>query len=709
MRHFARLHWMPGVAPLLGLLALVGCQNELETSPLVTATLQQTTPWPDTLAQGEIATVQASVVGPDGGDIIVDLQWISSDSSVVQVTRPDTGASFGRRAIISTHGTGTATIVARLDRPGFAPAELRVPVVVVLGSWPALLTVGNADTIGVGLSHADPAVLGTLSFAWQSSDPAVLQAAAVATDPARAQLTARARGAADVTLAVTGGRLGHVEFRQGLSVGSVQILAQPAWPTLLPITGTTRLAVTVQDAAGNLLPNARVQWSSTNLAAFAVDSTGLVTALSKGGGEVVASVGGAGFQVAEYRAALQVVERWSAVSAGADHTCAVTALDGTGYCWGSNQAGKLGLGFTAAVLPQASQPRRIATSHRFTELEAGESHTCGREGSQELLCWGSRDRGQLGDGQCIPTGMGSGACFPSSEFPVSIVSGGMLGGAAVHLDQLIVGGTFTCIVNVNAGTGSFFSRKVRCWGTPDANGRGIAFGDTAAAATDLTPGLSGNANIVEVSAGAAHLCVRTDDIFWVECLGINDQGQLGDGTVGNDPNPPWIPKGFIIVGGDPANPGGDGYPTSGLSLGGGHTCALDATGVLCWGSNASGQLGSGVAGDAVYPTRVTLPVQAVVLAAGGAHTCALTAGGDAWCWGSNSNGQLGRGSIGASSSTPAPVSGGLKFASITAGEAHTCGVTLDGSIYCWGANASGQLGDGSTTDRGAPVRVAEAP
>jgi alpha-tubulin suppressor-like RCC1 family protein len=116
-----------------------------------------------------------------------------------------------------------------------------------------------------------------------------------------------------------------------------------------------------------------------------------------------------------------------------------------------------------------------------------------------------------------------------------------------------------------------------------------------------------------------------------------------------------------------------------------------------------------VAGDAVYPTRVTLPVQAVVLAAGGAHTCALTAGGDAWCWGSDSNGQLGRGSIGGSSSTPAPVSGGLKFIALSAGGAHTCGVTLDGSIYCWGANASGQLGDGSTTDRGAPVRVAESP
>jgi len=704
---------------LVAILLLTNCKSELDPSSVVTVTLQMATPWPDTLGTGEIATVLAGVRTVDGADVVgVDLQWSSSDSSVLQVTRPDTGTapadtdrlSFGRRAILSAHGTGAATIIARLDRAGFAATELRVPVVVKPGSWPALLTVGNEDTIGVGLGRADPAVLGAVSYAWQSSDPAVLQANALATDASQAQLTARANGAAAVTLTITGERIGRVEFRQGLNVGSVQIVAQQAWPALLPVTGAAQLAVAVNDAAGNPLPGAIVHWSSTNLSAFAVDSTGHVTALSKGGGEVVASVGGPGFQVAEYRSTLQVVEKWSAVSAGTDHTCAITALDGSGYCWGSNSDGKLGLGFTAAVLPQALRPRRVATSHKFTELKVGESHSCGREGSQELLCWGSRDRGQLGDGPCNLTGMGSGAgCFPSSEFPVSIVSGGRLGSGSVHIDQLIVGGTFSCIVNVNAGSGSFFSRKVRCWGTQDDNSRGVFFADSASTATDLTPGLSASANITEVSAGAAHLCTRTDDVFWVQCRGINDHAQLGDGTVGNDPLPPWEPKAFTIVGGDPVNPGGDGYPTSGLSLGASHTCAFDAAGVLCWGSNASGQLGSAAAGDVVFPTRAQIPVQVISLTDGGAHTCALTAGGDAYCWGSNSNGQLGRGTTGGSTATPALVIGGLKFVSLSAGDAYTCGVTTDGSIYCWGANASGQLGDGTQIDRSGPVRVTEAP
>jgi alpha-tubulin suppressor-like RCC1 family protein len=99
----------------------------------------------------------------------------------------------------------------------------------------------------------------------------------------------------------------------------------------------------------------------------------------------------------------------------------------------------------------------------------------------------------------------------------------------------------------------------------------------------------------------------------------------------------------------------------------------------------------------------------VSVAAGDQHTCALIAGGEAWCWGANSNGQLGRGTIGGSSPTPAAVGGGLSFVALTAGTAHTCGRTTNGSLYCWGGNAFGQLGDGTQSDRATPVRVAEAP
>jgi alpha-tubulin suppressor-like RCC1 family protein len=701
-----RSPYVKAATALLAGALLTTCSNELAPTGAIVVRLEKGAAWPDTLAVAEIAALAVSVTGPDQQVVTgVTLAWGSSDSSVVTVT----GAATALHAIVTSRRTGEATIVVRVAQTGFEPVELRAPVVVRTRGADSLLTVGDVDTIALTLQRVDPTFLTGATVTWGSSDPSIVGVSALAADSTRAVITGRFSGTAQVTATVQN-QLGRSTFQLPVVVLPLEISELPAWPATINQTNTATFAVKVQDALGRVRTGIKVQWRSTNEAAFTVDSLGTVLGKTRGGGELVASVGAAPFQVIEHRATLQVMEKWSAVSAGGEHTCAIAALDGAGYCWGSNSQGQLGLGFDATALSQTSVPRLIATSHKFTELKTGALHSCGREGFQTLLCWGARDRGALGDGACIPGGMGS-TCFPSAESPVTIVSGGILGAGQVHLDQVIVGGTFSCIVDVNHGSGSFVSRKLRCWGTQDGFDRGIFFAGSgfADSAVVLTPGLSGNANITEVTAGGAHLCTKTDDIWWVRCMGINDHAQLGDGTVGNDPLPPWLPKGFTIVGGDPVSPGGDGYPTSGLSAGGSHTCAFDAVGVLCWGSNSSGQLGSAVAGDAVYPTRAALPVQAVALSAGDEHTCALVTGGDVWCWGSNSHGQLGRGTIGGTSPVPTLVSGGLKFASISAGGGHTCGVTPDGSLYCWGNNSSGQLGDGTLIDRPTPVRVAESP
>ena len=681
---------------------LTTCTNELAPTGAVTLSLAKAAAWPDTLAVAEIATLAVSATDPDQ-QIVTDvtLQWGSTDSSVVTVT----SAASDLHAIVASRRPGAATIVVKVAQNGFEPVELRAVVVVEPRGADSLLTV--TDTVTVGITHG-AGLLDGATVTWGSSDPAVVNVSAVPGDSTQAVLIARSSGSAQVTAAVQSS-LGHSEFQLPVVVRPLQLVENPAgsWPASVNLTNSDTVAVQVLDALGQPKTGRRVSWRSTNEAAFSVDSAGIVLAKTKGGGELVASVGAPPFEVAEHRANFQVKEKWRAVSAGGYHTCAFAAVDGTGYCWGSNLKGQLGVGFDDFTLPYSSQPRRIATSHRFTELRAGAEHSCGRENFQTLLCWGARARGALGDGACI-VGFGTN-CFPTAESPVEIVSGGNLGGEQLHLDQLVVGGTFTCIVTVTGGSGSFASRDVRCWGTSDELGRGITFADSAASAPVLQPGLTGNAQITEVTAGGAHLCTKTDDISWVRCRGINDHAQLGDGTVGNEPGPPWLPKDFTIVGGDPAFPGGDGYPTSTVTAGGSHTCAFDVIGVLCWGSNASGQLGSAVAGDAVYPTRVTLGVAVIALTAGDDHTCGLTASGDVWCWGSNANGQLGRGTSGGTSSTPALVSGGLKFVSISAGGAHTCGVTPDGAIYCWGVNSSGQLGDGTLIDRSIPTRVTESP
>ena len=95
------------------------------------------------------------------------------------------------------------------------------------------------------------------------------------------------------------------------------------------------------------------------------------------------------------------------------------------------------------------------------------------------------------------------------------------------------------------------------------------------------------------------------------------------------------------------------------------------------------------------------------LAVGSEHNCGLTIGGAAYCWGRNADGQLGDGSTIIRGLTPMAVSGGLSFQSLSAGAGsnHTCGVASGGVAYCWGWGAFGQLGDGSGTSRNTPVAV----
>ena len=106
-------------------------------------------------------------------------------------------------------------------------------------------------------------------------------------------------------------------------------------------------------------------------------------------------------------------------------------------------------------------------------------------------------------------------------------------------------------------------------------------------------------------------------------------------------------------------------------------------------------------------------VGARLMVSGTLHSCALTLDSEAFCWGAGDRGQLGRPAVDLIDyppyieevGTPEPVVGNLTYATLAAGEEHTCGVTWSGETYCWGANGSGQLGDGSQADRNEPVRV----
>jgi len=176
------------------------------------------------------------------------------------------------------------------------------------------------------------------------------------------------------------------------------------------------------------------------------------------------------------------------------------------------------------------------------------------------------------------------------------------------------------------------------------------------------------------------------------CWGFNFLGQGGIGS-----NVSWNGPQAVI---------GNIAFTS-IATGSLHTCGINDQGAAyCWGDNSAGQLGTGNNSQALIPTLVTggLTFDTTSITAGRSHTCALTTTGQAYCWGANASGQLGDASN-SPKNAPTAVSGGLTFSSISAGVGNTCGVTTGGAAYCWGDNASGQIGDGGNSVSNTPVAV----
>jgi alpha-tubulin suppressor-like RCC1 family protein len=137
-----------------------------------------------------------------------------------------------------------------------------------------------------------------------------------------------------------------------------------------------------------------------------------------------------------------------------------------------------------------------------------------------------------------------------------------------------------------------------------------------------------------------------------------------------------------------------------LATGSFHSCALQANGqVACWGSNASGQIGTGATASAVLAPFATSVTDAVAIVAGTAHTCALRVGGTVRCWGAGTSGQLGDGQLVSNPSPVQPSGLGANIVAIGAGRLHTCALRFDGGLRCWGRNEFGQIGDGTVVDR----------
>lgn len=200
-------------------------------------------------------------------------------------------------------------------------------------------------------------------------------------------------------------------------------------------------------------------------------------------------------------------------------------------------------------------------------------------------------------------------------------------------------------------------------------------------------------NVVSVGAGTHHTCaVMTDGT--TRCWGKNDYGQLGIGSMGDEYYTPQEVVGFV--------PADATEVTSSL-----HTCALRADGTaLCWGYNQYNQLGNGTTTNQSTPVAVYLGTRRLVsISAGSIHTCALTTDNRVLCWGRNNNLQMGAGDI-FGYYPPMQVPDVLSAVAVSTRHNHTCAVIADGTVKCWGANHSGQVGKGVTSAMEYPLTVA---
>ncbi len=414
---------------------------------------------------------------------------------------------------------------------------------------------------------------------------------------------------------------------------------------------------------------------------------------------------------------------FASLAAGGSHTCGVEAVTGKAWCWGRNGYGQLGYGGATGWDQIRSAPVEVSGGKAFASLVAGDSHTCGVEVvTGKAWCWGWNYYGQLGDGTTAnrgaPVAVEGGRAFASlaaggshaESHACGVEAGtgkawcwgwnryGQLGSGTVDratvpvvatggrtFASLAAGDEHTC--GVEAGTGNAW-----CWGSNE-NGR---LGDGTTTDRGAPVAVEGGRAFASVAAGWGHTCALEAGTGKAWCWGYNGSGQLGDGTTANRAAPVAVEGGRAFAS---------------LVAGWGHACALEAgTGkAWCWGSNLSGQLGVGTTANQSAPAAVSGNRAFASLAVGGSRSCGVESGtGKAWCWGSNGYGQLGDGTT-ANQSAPVAVSGNRAFASLAAGQYHACGVeAVTGATWCWGGNWNGQLGDGTYTDRTAPVAMAMA-
>jgi alpha-tubulin suppressor-like RCC1 family protein len=350
-------------------------------------------------------------------------------------------------------------------------------------------------------------------------------------------------------------------------------------------------------------------------------------------------------------------------STGSDWFSIITLGRGLTWAWGYNNVGQLG---TDTTFNRSSPVSVVGGFTDWCQVSgAGFRHSLGLRTNGTLWGWGVNGNGQLGDGTTV-----------SKRSPVSVIGG------------------FTDWCQVSGG--NYHSLGVRCNGTLWAwgnNSQGRLGDNTIDERSSPVSVLGGFTDWCQVSAGYKHsLGVRCNGTAWA--WGCNCHGQLGDGITVSKRSPVSVIGGFT--------------DWCQVSAGGAHSLGVRCNGTAwSWGCNRFGVLGDGTTVSKSSPVSVIGGfTDWCQLSASCCHSLGLRTNGTAWAWGCNGNGRLGDNTT-VERSSPVLVAGGFTdWCQVSAGGRHSLGVRSNGTLWTWGLNGDGQLGDGTTVAKSSPVSVA---
>jgi alpha-tubulin suppressor-like RCC1 family protein len=332
-----------------------------------------------------------------------------------------------------------------------------------------------------------------------------------------------------------------------------------------------------------------------------------------------------------------------AISAAFSHGL-VLLDDGSVVAWGTNNNGNLGNNQPAISSSIPVQVLGLGAGSGVTSIATGQNFSLALKDDGSVVAWGGNGSGALGDGTTTLRG---------APVPVVCRTGDPIGS-----DSCSSAGTLSGVTAIGAGNAASYARL--------ADGTVLSWG-------------------------------------------ANQSGQLGDGTLAGRTRP-----GLVCAVGASAPcsvEAGNALQSSSAIAGssqGNSGYALDRDGILlAWGSNTHGQLGDGTTVPRNVPAPVPNVQSAIAISLGDVHAVTLGVAGSALSWGNNNAGQLGNGTI-LASATPVQVSGlgsGSGVVALATGSQSSLALLADGSVVGWGQNSVGQIGDGTTTNRIAPVRV----